>query len=260
MLARVPITRWNLPPFLVAWIVPLAVGVAFGYVRPAWTGVSPALPFVPSLGPLRAMPAALPYMSVIAPIAVYEVLQVIAGVEGAAAAGDDYDARAVIAVDGVGTVVTGIAGSVIPPIVYAMHPSYKAIGARIGFAVWTPVIFLALVVGGMTLFIAQLFPWTILSAIIAYVTIGVGMATLGRVDRKYWPAMLLGFVLPAGAVVSAAINSAVPALRLSAGDATVQRALNTSIYWSSVQGLGNGFPSLTSHLSHALSHGAVDLP
>jgi AGZA family xanthine/uracil permease-like MFS transporter len=180
-------------------------------------------------------------MSVIAPIAVYEVLQVIAGVEGAAAAGDDYDARAVLACDAVGTLVTGAAGSIIPPIVYAMHPSYKALGARIGYAVWTPLIFLALIASGLTLFIAQLFPWSILSAIIAYVTVGVGLATLSRVDRRYWPAVLVGFVLPTGAVVSAALNSAIPALRLSAADPAVQRALDASIYWSSIQGVGNGF-------------------
>ena len=257
VLARVPITRWNLPPFLVAWTVPLLVGLAVGYIRPVWPGVSPTLPWAASLGPMRAMTAALPFMSVIAPIAVYEVLQVIAGVEGAAAAGDDYDARAVLGCDAIGTMVTGAAGSVIPPIVYAMHPAYKAIGARIGFAVWTPVMFLALVVSGSTLFIAQLFPWSILSAIIAYVTVGVGMATLGRVERKYWSAVLLGFVLPTGAVVSATLGSALPALRLSAADAAVQRALNTSIYWSSVQGLGNGFIFLVLVVSAMLTE-AID--
>jgi len=84
-------------------------------------------------------------------------------------------------------------------------------------------------------------PWSILSAMIVYVTMGVGLATLGRVDRKYWSAVLVGWMLPAGAVVLAAISSAIPALRLSPGDPAVQRALETSIYWSSVQGLGNGF-------------------
>ena len=65
---------------------------------------------------------------------------------------------------------------------------------------------------GLTLFVAQLFPWPILAAIIAYVSIGVGMATLRRVDPKYLGAVLLGFVLPAGAVVATALNSALPAL------------------------------------------------
>ena len=55
--------------------------------------------------------------------------------------------------------------------------------------------------------------------------IGVGMATLRRVDRKYLSAVLLGFVLPAGAVVSTAINSALPALQLSAANPAVQAAL-----------------------------------
>jgi hypothetical protein len=54
-------------------------------------------------------------------------------------------------------------------------------------------------------------------------------------------AVLLGFVLPTGAVVSAAMNSALPALQLSAANSGVQAALNRAIYWSSLQGLGNGF-------------------
>ena len=169
------------------------------------------------------------------------MLQDIASVAGAAAAGDDYDVRAVLACDGLGTLVCGLAGSVIAPVIYAMHPPYKAVGARISFAFWTPVLFLAIVMSGLTIFVAQLFPWPILAAIIAYVSIGVGMATLRRVDPKYLGAVLLGFVLPAGAVVATAVNSALPALRLSAANPVVQSALNRSIYWSSVLGLGNGF-------------------
>jgi AGZA family xanthine/uracil permease-like MFS transporter len=76
---------------------------------------------------------------------------------------------------------------------------------------------------------------------VAYVSIGVGTATLRRVDAKYSAVVLLGFVLPAGAVVAAAMNSALPALQISAANPGVQAALNRSIYWFSVQGLGNGF-------------------
>src|SRR5258708_23256693 len=75
----------------------------------------------------------------------------------------------------------------------------------------------------------------------AYVAIGVGRATLLWVDQKYYNAVLLGLVLPTGAVVSSAVGSALPALKLSAQNPDVQAALNRSIYWSSLQGLGNGF-------------------
>jgi len=174
-------------------------------------------------------------------MAIYQVLQDIASVAGGTAAGDDYDVRGVLACDGLGTLVCGLAGSVITPVVYAMLPPYKAMGARISFALWTPIIFILVVMSGLTIFIAQLFPWPILAAMIAYVSVGVGMATLRRVDPKYVSVVLLGFVLPAGAVVAAAVNSALPALQISAANPGVQAALNRSIYWSSIQGLGNGF-------------------
>src|SRR5690242_15865731 len=48
VLANVPITRWRIPPFIVAWLVPLGVGLALGYVHPSWQGVSPVLPFAPA--------------------------------------------------------------------------------------------------------------------------------------------------------------------------------------------------------------------
>ena len=85
-------------------------------------------------------------------------------------------------------------------------------------------------ISGLALFFAQLFPWAILSAVIAYVTVGVGTTALRRVDAKYTPAVLLGFVLPAGAVVSASITAALPALGLSVANPNVQTALNLSIY------------------------------
>jgi adenine/guanine/hypoxanthine permease len=241
VLAGVPVTRYRIPPFLVAWIVPLLVAVTIGYVHPLWGGLSFERPWSVTPEPVRAMSLALPYLSVIVPMAIYQVLQDIASVAGASAAGDDYDPRGVLAWDGFGTLVCGLAGSVITPVVYAMHPPYKAIGARISFALWTPVVFLAVVMSGLAIFVSQLFPWPILAAIIAYVSVGVGIATIRRVEPKYLGVVLLGFVLPAGAVVATAMNSALPALQLSAADPSVAAALNQSIYWSSVQGLGNGF-------------------
>lgn len=241
VLANVPITTLRIPPFIVAWLVPLMLGLAVGYVHPVWQGISVSLPFALTPQPVRAMVLAIPYLSVIAPMAIYQVLQDIASVAGGTAAGDDYDVRGVLACDGLGTLVCGMAGSVITPVVYAMLPPYKAMGARIGFALWTPIIFILVVMSGLTIFIAQLFPWPILAAMIAYVSVGVGMATLRRVDPKYVSVVLLGFVLPAGAVVAAALSSALPALQISAANPGVQAALNRSIYWSSVQGLGNGF-------------------
>jgi adenine/guanine/hypoxanthine permease len=239
--AGVPFTRLRIPPFVVAWLFPLALALGIGYVHAGWPGLHFEVPWVGSTAPLQSFIAAIPYLSVILPVAIYHVLQDIASVTGASAAGDEYDARSVLCWDGLGTLACGLAGSAVAPVVYALHPPYKHLGARTGFSVWTPIIFLIIVVSGLAFFFAQLFPWAILSAIIAYITVGVGTTTLRRVDTKYTPAVLLGFVLPAGAVVSASITAALPALGLSAANPAVETALNRSIYWTSVQALGNGF-------------------
>ena len=83
------------------------------------------------------MGLAIPYLSVIAPMSIYQVLQDIASVEGANSAGDNYDARLVVACDGLGTFLCGAGGSIITPVVAALHPPYKMMGARIGFCFWT---------------------------------------------------------------------------------------------------------------------------
>jgi AGZA family xanthine/uracil permease-like MFS transporter len=240
-LSNIPITRWRIPPFLAAWLVPLIVALAIGYVHPSWRGMAFTWPFARPPEALHSMVAVLPYLSVIAPISVYHLLQDIASVAGGASVGDEYDVRSVLLWDGLGTLTCGLAGSVIAPELYALLPPYKGLGARIAYAFWTPIVFLAVVMTGLTMFTAQLFPWPILAAMICYSSIGVGMATLRKVEPKYWSAVLLGFVLPAGAVVQAAMTSALPALKLSAANPVVQAALDRSIYWSSLQGLGNGF-------------------
>ena len=159
--------------------------------------------------------------------------------------------------DALGTLACGLCGSIVAPEIFALHPPYKAHGARIGYAVWTPVIFLVVVTTGMISFISGLFPWPILAAMIAYVSVGVGTATLRRVDLKYWSAVLLGLMLPVGAVVSSAIKTALPALHIAAANASVQAALDRAIYWKSFEGLGNGFLFLVLIIAATISE-AID--
>jgi AGZA family xanthine/uracil permease-like MFS transporter len=244
VLGNVSITSWRIPPFLVAWLVPLAIGLGIQYVHPVWTGASIQIPFIWPAGLMGSLVASLPFFSVIVPMSIYHILQDIASVEGASSAGDEYNAPAVLFVDGIGTLVCGLAGSVIAPLVYATHPPFKHIGTRIGFSVWTPLIVLAVVVSGILLFVSQLFPWPILSAFLVYISVGVGRATLNRVDRPYYPAILLGFIIPAGAVVSLAVGNVLPQLGVRLADPMVQAVLNRTIFWQSIQGLSNGFLTL----------------
>ena len=143
--------------------------------------------------------------------------------------------------DGIGTLLCGMAGSIVCAIVYAMLPPYKALGASIGFAFWTPANLPRGSDERPDDVCGQLFPWPSLPPMIAYVIRRRGHGDVSPRRSEISQCRPFGVVLPAGAVVTGAPNSALPALRLSAADPEVQAALNRSIYWSSVQGLGNGF-------------------
>jgi len=173
------------------------------------------------------------------PMAIYQVLKDIASVEGATAlrqlrcqAGSRMDAwvrwYAVRR-------KRNRAGRV-------RHASpYKAMGARIGsrFFFGRPL-FLPCGHERPDNFHCQLFPWPFLAAMIAYVSVGVGMATLpavwiGKISKRS-PSR---FVLRRGAVV-AARNSALAALKLRRRILTY-RLPEALDHWSSLQGLGSGF-------------------
>ena len=93
VLGNIPITRFRIPPFLVAWLLPLAIASGNSLCASRLARIRFSVAFAGTSGALGALKMAVPYMSVIAPIAIYQVLQDIAAVEGAVGAGDNYDVR-----------------------------------------------------------------------------------------------------------------------------------------------------------------------
>jgi AGZA family xanthine/uracil permease-like MFS transporter len=158
----------------------------------------------------------------------------------------------VIVWDAIATIICGLAGGIITPVLYAVHGPYKASGARINYTWWSAAAFFVMVVTGLSSFVGQLFPWPILAALIAYVAVGVGLAELRSTPSRHHGALLLAFILPGAAVVASAVSSTVTALGVSATDPKVIDALDTSVHWRSLQALANGFLLLVLVISAVL--------
>lgn len=154
--------------------------------------------------------------------------------------------------DAIATIICGLAGGIITPVLYAVHGPYKASGARINYTWWSAAAFFVMVVTGLSSFVGQLFPWPILAALIAYVAVGVGLAELRGTPSRHHGALLLAFILPGAAVVASAVSSTVTALGVSATDPKVIDALDTSVHWRSLQALANGFLLLVLVISAVL--------
>ncbi len=74
------------------------------------------------------------YMTVIVPMAMFNVLGSLQTLESAEAAGDRYETRSSLAVNGLGSIVAAFFGSAFPTTLYIGHPGWKAMGARIGYS------------------------------------------------------------------------------------------------------------------------------
>ena len=92
---------------------------------------------VPVFGDLFASLAGghlVPYLSVIMAMSLFNVLQWLQNVDSAEAAGDAYDTRTSLTINGAGSLAAALFGSTFPTTIYIGHPGWKALGARAGYS------------------------------------------------------------------------------------------------------------------------------
>jgi len=139
---------------LLSWII----GIAPVGGRPA--AASLHLP-VPVMGDLLAAMGGghlLPYLSVIIAMGLFNVLGSLQNIESAEAAGDSYDTRSSLMVNGAGSIVAALFGSAFPTTIYIGHPGWKALGARAGYSVLNGIFITIICVTGTLAWIAWAIP------------------------------------------------------------------------------------------------------
>ena len=97
------------------------------------------LPF-PGGDVLHGLRDIAPLLATAIPLGIYNFTEGMTNVESAAAAGDRYSVRQVLAADGLGAIVGSFLGSPFPPAVYIGHPGWKAVGGRIGYSLVTGIV------------------------------------------------------------------------------------------------------------------------
>ncbi len=157
--------------------------------------------------------------------------------ESAAAAGDEYDTRAILLTEGFCTLAAGLCGGVVESTPYIGHPAYKAMGARAGYAIAT-ALFIGLggIVGYLPLFVDWI-PAAAVAPILVYIGIEViGQAFLASPHRH--SAAVAIAVLPSLAfLIAIQTNSALGA----AGSSLAKLRGEVGESLRAVNLLGNGF-------------------
>ena len=135
-----------------------------------------------------------PYIAIVIPMAVANFMGTLMNIESASAAGDTYKTFPTMFVDGTGTLIGALLGSCFPTTVYIGHPGWKEIGARRGYSILSGL-FITVVcfTGGMGL-VMSVIPIEAGAAILLWIGLTIGAQAFQVVPKKYYPAVVLGFV------------------------------------------------------------------
>jgi AGZA family xanthine/uracil permease-like MFS transporter len=184
---------------------------------------------------------ALASLPIMLPFALATIVGGIDCTESAAAAGDEYDTRKILLVEGLASVAAGACGGVIQNTPYIGHPAYKAMGGRSAYTLAT-----ALFVGAAGLFgwFTHLFDWLpepAAFAILVFIGLEIAAQSFRATPVRHFPAVALA-ILPALAYLAMIpMNQALAGREPGASAAVVVQSLRclasgfivTSLLWAS---------------------------
>jgi AGZA family xanthine/uracil permease-like MFS transporter len=180
---------------LLAWVT----GIAPAGPRPEWSGL--ALP-VPALGAVFASlrgDLLASYLSVILPMGLFNVIGSLQNIESAEAAGDGYETRSSLLVNGVGTLAAALFGSPFPTTIYIGHPGWKALGARAGYSILNGAFVTVVALTGTLAFIAWAVPVDAGMAIVLWIGMVISAQAFQATPREHAPAVVVGLLPALGA-------------------------------------------------------------
>lgn len=193
--------KGGVPGGLVA--VALGTGLAWATglapVGPPPSGAGLHLP-LPVLGDLvEALPYVMPYISVIVPMGLFNLIGSLQNIESAEAAGDSYPTAPSLVVNGVGTLAAAAFGSAFPTTIYIGHPGWKAMGARAGYSILNGVFATFICLTGTLAHIAWAIPVDAGMAIVLWIGIVITAQAFSATPREHAPAVVMGLLPGVGA-------------------------------------------------------------
>ena len=150
----------------------------------------------------------LPYLSVIVPMGLLNLLASLQCIESAAAAGDDYSTRSSLMANGLGTLAAACFGSPFPSSLYIGHPAWKRMGARAGYSTANGLFITLICLTGTMKMFAWAVPPDAGLAIIVWIGIIITVQAFEVTPTRHWPAVVVGMLPVIMAWVTFSIKNA----------------------------------------------------
>ena len=152
---------------------------------------------IPVIGDLiDALPYLWPFLPVILPMGLINLVLSLQNIEAAAARGDRYAPKPVLMFNGLGTLAAAGFGSPFPTTLYIGHNGWKALGARAGYSTLNAVVISTICFTGSLSLIGFVIPVEAGMAILIWIGIMMGAQAFQTTPKSHAPAIALG-LLPA---------------------------------------------------------------
>lgn len=186
----------GLPGGLVAILVGTGLAWGFGAMgeKPWELGFTPVVPEFTG-GPLweaLTRQEFLPYLSVIVPMGIFNVVGSLQNIESADAAGDRYRTFPSLMANGIGSVVASLFGSAFPTTIYIGHPGWKKLGARSGYSALNGIFITLLCFTGTIQGVLDVIPLEAGIGILLYIGIIIVAQSFQETPKEHAPAVALG--------------------------------------------------------------------
>lgn len=179
------------------------------------------------------------YFSVIFPMALFNVIGSLQNLESAEAAGDRYNTRSSLLVNGFGSMVAACLGNPFPTTIYIGHPGWKAMGARWGYSMLNGLVITVLcLIGGVTL-VLKVVPMEAMIGILLWIGMIITAQAFQEVPRKHSVAVALGLMPALAAWALLLIETALRKAGASLYD--VAPTFGSDLYIYGIISLSQGF-------------------
>jgi AGZA family xanthine/uracil permease-like MFS transporter len=198
---------------------------------------------LPSLSPFTTLEAgwwrdvlmaALARMPLALPFALATIVGGIDCTESAAAAGDEYDTRAVLLTEGVASVAAGLLGGVIQTTPYIGHPAYKAMGGRAAYTLATALFVGAVGCFGVFGMLFAFLPPVAMFPILVFVGLEITAQSFHATPVKHYAALAFGFLPTLAYLATIPVGAALGGIEVAPGDRAI-------VVLTTLRCLANGF-------------------
>jgi AGZA family xanthine/uracil permease-like MFS transporter len=239
----------GLPGGLVAVLV--GTGLAWGldalgflaftpYAGPFKLAFNAPIPAIPEMIAFFGDGRGFAYLSIIVPMALFNVIGSLQNLESAEAAGDRYETRPSLLANGIGSFVAAAFGSPFPTTIYIGHPGWKAMGARSGYSAMNGIVIAGLcLIGGVTL-VLRVVPLEALLGILLWIGIVITAQAFTQTPKAHGLAVALGIIPALAAWAQPMLETAI---RLSGAslDAVIPLLVGEQLYFPGLIALSQGF-------------------